>query len=261
MKPFKPLPSLKHLSRSRRGFTLIEIMVSSAVMGFALVVMMSLHSQAVRSNMHAKRMTDCTYLAQAQLEQLHALPWTSSSAPSQLLDAGVDTTAPWTYFEHPSGGAQPPARSRIDRFGTMRGRLARGDFGARAETGIEQPHVPQARQRRGIGIAARRLEQHRPVPIQPQPLKVGQDRSDMIGAAARAIDILDPQEEAPAARARQIVRQHRRIGVPQMQPPCRTRRKARNDVAHDHPNTALDHESRAVLKSLTTGCGVITASS
>lgn len=111
MKPFKPLPSLRDSSRSRRGFTLIEIMVSSAVMGFALVVMMSLHSQAVRSNMHAKRMTDCTYLAQAQLEQLHALPWTSSSAPSQLLDAGVDTTAPWTYFEHPSGGAQPPARS------------------------------------------------------------------------------------------------------------------------------------------------------
>lgn len=62
--------SLLTSQRTRRGFTLIEIMVASAVMGFALVVMISLHSQAVRSNMHAKRMTDCTYLAQAQMEQL-----------------------------------------------------------------------------------------------------------------------------------------------------------------------------------------------
>ena len=90
---------------------MIEIMVASAVMGFALVVMISFHSQAVRSNMHAKRMTDCTYLAQAQIEQLHALPWTSSSTPSQLVDAGVDGTSPWAYFEHPSAGSQPPARS------------------------------------------------------------------------------------------------------------------------------------------------------
>lgn len=104
-------PSLLTPQRTRRGFTLIEIMVASAVMGFALVVMISLHSQAVRSNMHAKRMTDCTYLAQAQMEQLHALPWTSGSTPSQLVDSGVDTTAPWAYFEHPSAGSQPPARS------------------------------------------------------------------------------------------------------------------------------------------------------
>ena len=57
--------------------------------------------------MHAKRMTDCTYLAQAQMEQLHALPWTSSSTASSLV------VLEWipqlvAYFEHPSGGAQPP---------------------------------------------------------------------------------------------------------------------------------------------------------
>lgn len=98
-------------NRDRRGFTLVEIMISSAVMGFALVFMISLHSQALRSNMHAKRMTDCTYLAQAQMEQLHSLPWTQTSTPSQLVDTGIDSTLPWAYFEHPSSGAQPPARS------------------------------------------------------------------------------------------------------------------------------------------------------
>ena len=65
-------PSLLTASRTTRGFTLIEIMVASAVMGFALVVMISFSFASRSSNMHAKRMTDCTYLAQAQMEQLHA---------------------------------------------------------------------------------------------------------------------------------------------------------------------------------------------
>ncbi|MCY1169494.1 hypothetical protein D9M73_95260 [compost metagenome] len=156
---------------------------------------------------------------------------------------------------------QRAAGAGIDGFRPMRCRLARRDFRARAEAGIEQPHRAQPRQGRSISLLPRRLEQHRPIPLQPQPGEVRQDRLDMFRPAARAVNILDPQQETPAAGARQIVRQHRRIGVPQMQPPCRTRRKARNHVAHDHPNTALDRESRAVLKSLTTGCGVITASS
>ena len=63
--------------------------------------------------MHAKRMTDCTYLAQAQMEQLHALPWTSSSTPSlKLVDAGVDSTSPWACtLSIRIAGSQPPARS------------------------------------------------------------------------------------------------------------------------------------------------------
>ena len=99
------------IRRFRRGFTLIEIMISAAVMGFALVSMIAMHSQAIRSNAHAKRMTDCTYLAQAQIELLHALPWPNTGAPTFLTDGGVDTTAPWAYFEWPLAGAQPPARS------------------------------------------------------------------------------------------------------------------------------------------------------
>jgi len=107
--------SMKHrYSRaSRRGFTLIEIMVAASMMGFSLVVMIALHSQAVRSNMHAKRMTDCTYLAQAKMELLHSLPWTSSSTPTSLTDlSGADPTTasdPFINLEHPTGG--PNARS------------------------------------------------------------------------------------------------------------------------------------------------------
>jgi prepilin-type N-terminal cleavage/methylation domain-containing protein len=100
--------------RRNRGFTLIEIMVAASMMGFALVTMIALHAQAIRSNMHAKRMTDCTYLAQARMELLHTIPWTSASSPPTVLSdiSGVDPTSsadPWTNLEHPSGG--PNARS------------------------------------------------------------------------------------------------------------------------------------------------------
>lgn len=97
--------------RKNQGFTLIEILIAVAVMGSALIVMGYLHSQALRSNMHAKRMTDCTYLAQARMETLHALPWTASSTPTDLVDSITATTGAWDFLEHPSSGIQPPARS------------------------------------------------------------------------------------------------------------------------------------------------------
>lgn len=95
----------------RRGFTLIEALLATALLGFSLIVMFGFHSQAVRANMHARKMTDCTYLAQLQMERLLSLPWTSSTTPTDLQDAlGVDPTSatdPWAWLEHPSSGAQP----------------------------------------------------------------------------------------------------------------------------------------------------------
>jgi len=96
------------LRRANRGFTLIEIMMAAAMMGFALVTMIALHAQAIRSNMHAKRMTDCTYLAQSKMEVLHSLPWAFTTTPTSLQDlSGADPTTagdPWVYLEHPSTG-------------------------------------------------------------------------------------------------------------------------------------------------------------
>lgn len=94
--------------RSARGFTLIEALIATALLGFSLIVMFGFHTQAVRSNMHARKMTDCTYLAQTQLERLLALPWTSASTHADLLDVSTDTTSstnPWVQLEHPQTGA------------------------------------------------------------------------------------------------------------------------------------------------------------
>jgi len=89
--------------RSRLGFTLIEVMIASAILGLSLVVMFGFHSQAVRSNMNAHRMTDCTYLAQSRLEGLLAEDWTSSTSPTDLQDLGADasTVGDVDDFEHP----------------------------------------------------------------------------------------------------------------------------------------------------------------
>ena len=98
--------------RRRGGFTLVEVLIASALVGFSLVVMFGFHAQAARSVLHSRKLTSCTYLAQAQLEQLLSLAWTSSSRPSDLEDLGDDDTSgsdPWVWLEHPSSGDQPSA--------------------------------------------------------------------------------------------------------------------------------------------------------
>ena len=96
-----------HRAGANAGFTLVEALIATALLGFSLIVMFGFHSQAVRSNMHARKMTDCTYLAQTQLERLIALPWTASSTHADLSDISADSTSsadPWVTLEHPSSG-------------------------------------------------------------------------------------------------------------------------------------------------------------
>ena len=98
--------SASRCPRAQGGFTLIEALIATALLGFSLIVMFGFHSQAVRSNMHARKITDCTYLAQLKMEQLIALPWTESSRPTALSDLGSDgtSTESWVDLPHPSGG-------------------------------------------------------------------------------------------------------------------------------------------------------------
>ena len=100
--------------RSVSGFTLIEVLIASALLGFSLLVMFGFHSQAVRSNMHARKMTDCTYLSQLQMERLLMLHWDETTArPADLQDNDSDSTATgsntteWAFLEHPEGSLEP----------------------------------------------------------------------------------------------------------------------------------------------------------
>jgi Tfp pilus assembly protein PilV len=76
---------------------MVEVVIASALLGFSLIVMFGFHSQAVRANMNARRLTDCTYLAQTQMERLLAVDWTSTVTPADLQDAGSDASAAAMY--------------------------------------------------------------------------------------------------------------------------------------------------------------------
>jgi len=81
----------------RSGFTLIEIMVAAALLGMSLILMFGFHAQAVRANMSARRLTDCTYLAQTQMERLLASDWTQTTTPPDL-QVGPMTDADYDMF-------------------------------------------------------------------------------------------------------------------------------------------------------------------
>lgn len=108
----------------RAGFTLVEVLVATALLGFSLVVMFGFHTQAVRSNRVARKTTDCTYLAQHQLEELLSTPWTSSSgrASTDLADGNGSGTTDWDPLYHPAGGGQPnPVNAAWETTGAVTG--------------------------------------------------------------------------------------------------------------------------------------------
>lgn len=93
------------IRRARRaGFTIVEVMIASALLGFSLIVMFGFHSQAVRANMNARRLTDCTYLAQTQMERLLSVDWEGTSRPNDLIDGGNDPSlvSMWADLEWPA---------------------------------------------------------------------------------------------------------------------------------------------------------------
>ncbi len=97
-------------TRARRGFTLVEVLLASALLGFSIVAMLGFHTQSARSNLHARKITACSYLAQSRMEALLSLQWTETSYPADLQDIGgdpTDSTDPWTLLPHPSTGASP----------------------------------------------------------------------------------------------------------------------------------------------------------
>ncbi len=99
---------MRRMFSSKTAFTLVEVLIATALLGFSLVVMFGFHAQAVRSNAAARKITDCTYLGQAQLEELIAVEWTEAAGRSGTpLAAGTTGASDWDPLYHPSSGSQP----------------------------------------------------------------------------------------------------------------------------------------------------------
>ena len=141
----------------------------------------------------------------------------------------------------------PPACPRIDRprFAVRRTR-ARRDFGTRAGAGINDAQRAQPVERRCMLVRMIGLDVER-VPLDAKPAQIVEDRIYKFRPTARRIDILDPQHEPPAAspvtRPRNVMRQHCRQRVAEVEATGGGRRKAGHNIlwviSHIYP---LDHE-------------------
>lgn len=98
--------TLSRRLRARSGFTLIEVLIATALLAFSLAVMFGFHTQAVRSNRNARKVTECTYLAQSKMEELHSLLWNDISGRPAKLTAGANSgTGYGDFLYHSDNGA------------------------------------------------------------------------------------------------------------------------------------------------------------
>lgn len=63
--------------RSERGFSLVEVLIASAILIVALLSLAQLFSLATAANAAARRATFSTVFAAEKLEELHTLTWES----------------------------------------------------------------------------------------------------------------------------------------------------------------------------------------
>jgi len=112
-------------ARTSKGFTLIEVLMATSLLGFALVVMFGYHTQAVTANKHARAITDCTYLAQSKMEVLLSLSWTESSGRPSDLEDGDGSGGQWGALYHPNSGSTPTAVSGLGTTSTSFGNPAK----------------------------------------------------------------------------------------------------------------------------------------
>ena len=89
-------------------------------------------------------------------------------------------------------------------------------------------------QRRAIVVEMLGLPPHRLLPVDAEPGEVLVDRRLELRPAARRVDVLDAQQQAPARRPRHVEIEQRREGVAEMQIAVRARRKAENGWRHAH---------------------------
>lgn len=81
--------------RSKKGFSLIEVLVSMALVAIAMLGLAQLFVLSIVNNSQADRMTNAVFLAQQQIEQLRTFTNDELSALStidELIDLNLDTT-------------------------------------------------------------------------------------------------------------------------------------------------------------------------
>ena len=110
-----------------------------------------------------------------------------------------------------------------------------GDLGARAEAGIDQTIRLQPIERLLIKPRPLRLDDRFAIDRQSQPFQILENSGHIFRPAAARIEILDPDQEFPAARPGMGMADHRRKGMAEVQSPRGRRRETCDlqDSLHD----------------------------
>ena len=93
------------MAASRKGFTLIEVLVALGIFGVALVSLPPLLMTTVKANGQARRMTTATSLAQDKLEAIRNTPYAAvTSGQDQVVESGTASTylRNWTVTTGPT---------------------------------------------------------------------------------------------------------------------------------------------------------------
>ena len=78
--------------RDHRGFSLVEVLIATAILGITMVALSSMQGNAIRGNMLSRRANVATVLAQEKMEELRALSWENAwdNQAHQLYDSRAD---------------------------------------------------------------------------------------------------------------------------------------------------------------------------
>src|SRR5690348_7334409 len=97
-----------------------------------------------------------------------------------------------------------------------RGRDLARDVGAGAEAGVDEPAGIELIEHATVIGEVVRLTPHLAVPVETQPLEIGEDRVLVLAPAAADVGIFDPHQETTASLARTVPSHPGRIGRTEM---------------------------------------------
>ena len=103
------------------GFTLIEVLVSIAILAIGILAMGSMQIMSIRGNVHANQMTEASIVARDRMERLMAMAYTATTMDAGLTqDTYQDDNPPsgyaigWEITNGCSGCATPQDTKLIE---------------------------------------------------------------------------------------------------------------------------------------------------
>ncbi len=85
--------------KGEKGLSLLEVMIALLIMAIGLLQVGAMMASAIQANAQASHLTEAYEIAQAEMEGLKLLPWSSLSSGSHSRELrGITFTSSWTVL-------------------------------------------------------------------------------------------------------------------------------------------------------------------